>query len=157
MESIINYINDFFYKDENLNIFDSINFENTNNIDIINLLNNIKYYKNTEEIYNIKLYYENIYNKDPLDKLSKLKYKLILYLDCEKDKTENILNEINKYKVPDMSKLEKKFIKLKQDIDYSLLEYRYNNLMNDDDNNNDDHDDDNSNAISVKKKIKISL
>ena len=125
MESIINYINNFFYKDEDLNILESINFENMNNRDILSLLNNIKHSKTREEIYNIKLYYENIYNKDPFNNLSKLKYKLLLYLDFEKDKTENILNEINKYKDPELDKLEKRFIKLKQDIDYTLFENRY--------------------------------
>ena len=159
MESIINYINNFFYKDEDLNILESINFENMNNRDILSLLNNIKHSKTREEIYNIKLYYENIYNKDPFNNLSKLKYKLLLYLDFEKDKTENILNEINKYKDPELDKLEKRFIKLKQDIDYTLLENRYNNLINEDDNNKNDSDDDNnnSNAILIKKKIGILL
>ena len=159
MESIINYINNFFYKDEDLNILESINFENMNNRDILSLLNNIKHSKTREEIYNIKLYYENIYNKDHFNNLSKLKYKLLLYLDFEKDKTENILNEINKYKDPELDKLEKRFIKLKQDIDYTLLENRYNNLINEDDNNKNDSDDDNnnSNAILIKKKIGILL
>ena len=82
-----------------------------------------------------------------------------MYLDFEKDKTENILNEINKYKDPELDKLEKRFIKLKQDIDYTLLENRYNNLINEDDNNKNDSDDDNnnSNAILIKKKIGILL
>jgi hypothetical protein len=171
MENIINYINSFFYKDENLNIFDSINFENTNTSNIINLLNDIKYYKNPEQIYNIKLYYENIYNKDPLNNLSKLKYKLILYLYSEKDKTENIINEIKKYKDPELFKLEKKFNKLKESVDYTLLELRYNKLINKDDNksyesdiksdiesdDDDDNNNDNLNGILVKKKIKILL
>ena len=157
MERVINYINSFFKKeDEYLNILEFINFENMNNSDILNLLNNIKYSKSSEEIYNIKLYYENIYNKDPFNSLSKLKYKLILYLDCEKDKTENILYEINKYKDPEIIKLEKQFITLKDDIEYILLEKRYNNLINQDD-NSDENNDNNSNAISVKKKIKLLL
>ena len=161
MESIINYINSFFYKDEHedLNVLYGINFENTNNMDILTLLNDIKYSKSSQEIYNIKLYYEDIYNKDPFNNLSKLKYKLILYLDSEKDKTENILYEINKYKDPEMVKLQKRFIKLKDDIHYILLEKRYNELIKQDnsDENSDENNDDNSDAISVKRKRKIIL
>lgn len=157
MESIINYINSFFKKeDEYLNILDCINFENTNNMNVLSLLNDIKHSKSSEEIYNIKLYYEDIYNKDPFNNLSKLKYKLILYLDSEKDKTENILYEINKYKDPEMVKLEKKYIRLKDDIEYILLEKRYNNLINEDDNSDENNNDD-SDAILVKKKIKLIL
>ena len=158
MDIIINYVNSFFKKeDEYLNILESINFENMNTSNILSLLNDIKYSKSSEQIYNIKLYYEDIYNKDPFNNLSKLKYKLILYLDCEKDKTENILYEINKYKDPEMVKLEKQFIRLKDDIQYILLEKRYNNLINKDDNSDENNDDDNSDAISVKKKIKLLL
>jgi len=157
INNLINYINSFFKKeDEYLNILDCINFENINNTDILSLLNDIKYYKSSEEIYNIKLYYEDIYNKDPFNNLSKLKYKLILYLDSEKDKTENILYEINKYKDPEMIKLEKQYIRLKDDIEYILLEKRYNNLINEDDNSDENNNDD-SDAISVKKKIKLIL
>ena len=160
MNSIINYINSFFYKDEDLNILYNINFQNMNNNDILYLLNIIKSSKSTEEIYNIKLYYENQYNKDPFDQLSKLKYKLILYLDSEKDKTENILYEIKKYKDPEIVKLEKKFIKLKDDINYILLEKRYNNLIKDCDDDTDDETNNNNNnstGILVKKKIALLL
>jgi len=157
INNLINYVNSFFYKEnEYLNILDCINFENINNTDVLSLLNDIKYSKSSNEIYNIKLYYEDIYNKDPFNNLSKLKYKLIMYLDFEKDKTENILYEINKYKDPEMVKLEKQFIRLKDDIEYILLEKRYNNLINEDD-NSDENNDDNSNAILVKKKIKLIL
>ena len=131
-----------------------------NNNDILYLLNIIKSSKSTEEIYNIKLYYENQYNKDPFDQLSKLKYKLILYLDSEKDKTENILYEIKKYKDPEIVKLEKKFIKLKDDINYILLEKRYNNLIKDCDDDTDDETNNNNNnstGILVKKKIALLL
>lgn len=170
METILNYIyenlnkiNIFKEKEEELNILCDINFDNTDICLIINNINNIKYSKSQEQIYKIKLYYEDIYNKDPFDNLSKLKYKIILYLDCEKDKTENIFNEINKYKDPVLVNLEKRFNKLKQDIEYDVLEKRFNELKqeendttNEDNNNEDDNeDDDNNNTIKVLVKQKI--
>ena len=131
--------------------FEQIDFENTKTSDIVIYLNNLK------DLYKFdSSYYENMYNINPTNKLTKLKYKLVLCITSSKDTTDIMIKHIMKYKG------EKQVQNLKIiDEEYDKLEKRYSDLIKEDDfsdeNNQGDDDDNNCKVLSRKKKICLSV
>ena len=151
-------IKNYFYiekKSKQQIIIESIDFNNTNTSDIIILLNDIKSQYKFASINHDNLYYH--------DKLTKLKYQLILCLENPMDTTERMIKYIRVYKgetyIPlskdkiidkEVEKLEKRYIELITVDPFDLIYKRYIELIKEDSKDSDDENNNNTESCIVK-------
>lgn len=175
LSNLVDYVYSFFYEDDTIllcetyksipkpffqyQFLDDIDFDNTPTSDIIIRLNNMKHQFFFGKHY--YLIYDDIYNKNNMNKLNKLKFVLLSCLESKNDTTDIMIKHVKKYKG------EKIILDIiEEDNEYKELEKRYNKLLKDieDDNNNEDNNESHNNnntdgmdGVKVGNKKRIAL